>query len=126
MTNNTNTNTIRTGAATFGARLRQARRSAGLSRCEVVDALNRIVYDKCFGTTWLKRVEAGEQTPLVGQLTSLCAIYAIPRAWLDAKPLAITSVNRALSAWKQGKLSTDNLLRYLFIDRPLAARNGDE
>lgn len=124
----TSSATTRTPTAAIGARLRAARRSANLSRCETVNALNRAEYDKVFGSTWLRRVEDGEQTPHEGQIGKLCSVYAIPRAWLDAEPLAFADDDAAIAAFSHGHLTVAELKRWFRVERALALahRNGDE
>lgn len=109
-------------AALVGRRLRAARRSAGLSRKEVVRKLrvNLLPADI------LKSVECGTDVgiqfmDLPPLYDELCALYAIPREWLDAAPLRFDDDDAVLGSFWDHRIPAETVRRWFRVERATAA-----
>lgn len=111
------TDTTTTAAALFGARLRAARRSAGLSKRQAAKLFtSNTSVDVRFFTYW----EKSTSYPTSGLwLKDLCTLYDIQPSWLDAEPLRFASDDEALHAFERGTLSRDELKRWFRVERAL-------
>jgi len=88
--------------AVIAARVRELRRSSGISQAELGERMTNLGYR--WGRTSVQKLETGGRAAVsAGELFALAALFDVPVAWMVVDPMAVSAVpiaGREVAPWR--------------------------